>query len=101
MNKIWKYKTGNTAIIEAEGNLLAANFPKKEFVCRWIEGTKTFLFAQKKDCGIDLWSFGQYDSWVLPSNLHKVFCEMVPAGTELVRPEPTKKARVYDRGYNP
>jgi hypothetical protein len=101
MNKNWKFKAGHTAIIEAEGNLLANNFPKQEFVCRWIEGTKTFLFAQKKDSGVDLWSFGQYDSWVLPSNLHAVFCGMIPEGTELVRPEPTKKARTFDKGYSP
>jgi|GEM_PF-3203920 len=102
VNKSWKYKEGHTVIVEGAGDLLVRNFPKKSnYSVRWIEATKTFLFGRKKENRVDLWCFGQYNSWVLPSDLHAVFCGMIPEGTELVRPEPAKKERVFEKGFGP
>lgn len=93
----WRVRQGNTAIVEGIAHALKSEvIPEQEYYVRPLASMNGWLFAQKKNDTLLLWSFGQYDSNVLPEHLHAVFVKMIPENTELVRPEPKKRERTFD-----
>lgn len=96
IRKVWKIKQGNTAIIEAAADALVNSFKKEKFKVQFIESQKGFIFAQKSKNRVDLYSFGQYESKLLPTNLLAEFLSMIPEETVLDRPAHKPKPRDYD-----
>lgn len=95
IRKVWKWRQGNTALIDGAAELMSRNLkPEQKYYLENFGGY--YLFAEKTDKFLNLWAFGIYDSSILPHDLLKEFVMLIPAGTELVRPEKPKKERSFD-----
>jgi hypothetical protein len=94
LKKVWKCRQGNTALIDGYADQIIREIAD-EFHLQSIP-SGGWLFAHKVKDYVNLYAFGQYESFVLPESLHARFVMMVPAGTELVRPEKEKKPRDFN-----
>lgn len=93
LKKVWKCRQGNTALIEGYADMALREITS-EYHLQTLPGG--WLFAHKVKNYVNFYAFGQYESFVLPENLHARFVTMIPAGTELTRPEKTKKPRDFN-----
>jgi len=94
---VWKVKQGNTAIVEGFGRLILSKItPEKKYYLECMEDNSHFVFGYYNGNAVELYSFGKYDSNVLPSHLLSPFVGLLPSGVDLIRPEPVKKARVFN-----
>ena len=93
---IWRLKQGNTAIVEGAGRLIMLRLkPETQYYLEHLEGMKHIVFAHYKGDTVELYGFHQYDHALLPAHLLPAFCALLPTDIELVRPEATKKSRIF------
>lgn len=94
--KNWRVKQGPTVIVEAEADLLVRSAsPTTPFYCRTLQDGKLFLFGHLEGNNLNLYSFHQYESHLLPTKLFVEFKQMV-GDIPLERPEAKKKERTFD-----
>jgi hypothetical protein len=93
---MWRIKQGNTAIVEGAGRLILSRLnPETQYYLEYLEGMKLLVFAHYKGDTVELYGFHQYDHAMLPAHLLPAFCALLPTNIELVRPETTKKSRIF------
>lgn len=98
MLKRWMFKSGSTAIVDGAANLLALDSSKSKIVIRSLNDDKLFVMGVKHENHIDLYSFSQYETSVLPTELFLVFKDKFP-DVVLERPPSKKTERVFDKEY--
>ena len=95
IRKVWKWRQGNTAIIDGVADVMSRTIsPEQKYYLHQLGNG--YIFAEKTEKFLNLWAFGLYESSVLPHDLLKEFVMLLPAGTELVRPEKPKKERDFN-----
>ena len=92
LKKVWKCRQGNTALIEGYADIALREITSEYHLQTLPDG---WFFAHKVKNYVHLYAFGKYESFVLPENLHARFVTMIPAGTQLTRPEKEKRPRDF------
>ena len=94
--KNWKIKQGPTVIVEAEADMMVRSVSlTTPFYFKKLQEGKLFLIGQLEGNNLNLYSFYQYESHLLPTNIFVHFKVMV-GDIPLKRPEPPKKDRTFD-----
>lgn len=94
MRKIWKIKQGSTALVEGYASIVEKEIKEeKHFLLRMETGY--CVFAYRNGLTLELYSFHQYDSEVLPEHLRGPFAKLMPADAVLTRPAKEPTPRVF------
>jgi hypothetical protein len=96
MRKFWKVKQGNTALVEGCAELILRNLSdsKNYYLERLANGY--CVLGYKNESILELYSFHQYDSEVLPEQHREPFATLMPSNAPLVRPIKKPKERIFD-----
>jgi hypothetical protein len=82
----WQHKTGSTPIVEGAAQLILKEDSKKKIIIKSLLDNKLFIVAVKHGNYYDLYSFTQYETNVLPTEVFIKFKEMFP-NLQLTRTE--------------
>ncbi len=96
MRKLWRVKQGNTAIMEGYAELILRNLSDStQYYLERLENGYC-VFGYKNGSTLELYSFHQYDSEVLPEHHRGPFATLMPPDAVLTRPNKEPKARIFD-----